>query len=411
MRRWERRLKDLALSLDAVGSKYYDPELFRLNANQFLTTSRTVSFLFQKDKENIAEFASWHAQNIAPWGNDKIMKWSIVSRNTIEKEGDLDLLSNAKVTLIVGYLEECDIPVQLDRRICLGVNIKKLIRLARAKLPSAVTDSSVIKLERIWIANTLPDLELLQAFRYIYARMYEACASLAKHLDTELEPSIPHPTSFDEASSGSRGVHYIKTNSSTIFSVATQRRTFDKNFVAPDWLIEIRERQRESAPKNLESLVRAVADIAEPIFLKDGHHVPMLWLFNEKFESIDFISTAPSDQSDKYIFWRSIPERIHYLKARYLVWVAEAWLRSGYDPKMMRLTRSLPITGEILQIVGIDGTGNSHEITWEIERNHPEAKPTLKPFNSHREENEIQANYLVPAIRALENVSSSHSAS
>lgn len=405
MRRWERRLKDLALSLEAIGANYFEPELFRLNANQFLTTARTVSFLFQKDKATIDGFADWHAKNIvAPWKNDEIMKWSIVARNTIEKEGDLDLNSSANATLILSYLEEQDISLDIEKNICLGASVKRLTRFARTQLPSGVSDSAVIKIERIWIANTLPDCELLQAFRYIYARMYEACKSLARHLGTELDPSIPDPTSFDETCTESRGVHYVKLNSPKVGSVFTRRVKRDDKFVPPEWLASLAEELKSSPPNSLETLVENHGKMAEANFLHYGNHMHMLWLFDDEFKVINYISTIPENQADKYIFWRIISERIHYLKARYLVWTAEAWIRGGADIGMTRLVRNLPITGEILQVSGIDGKGNIINITWDIERETPESKPTLKVKTPVSSVAEIQFNYLIPARRALEKV-------
>jgi hypothetical protein len=185
------------MSLEACGVSYFDPERFRLNSNHFLTTARTVTFLFQKDKASIENFETWHRENIyEPWHADKIMKWSIASRNTIEKEGDLDLYSTVNATLIYSYIEEQDRFISLDRQLHLGASIKRLTRFARLKLPSGISDVAVIRVDRRWIANTLPDFELLHAFQYIYARMFEACTSLVNHLGATLESSIPETTSF-----------------------------------------------------------------------------------------------------------------------------------------------------------------------------------------------------------------------
>lgn len=403
MRRWERRLKDLSIALETCGSNYFEPELFRLNANHFLTTSRTVSFLFQKDKSSINNFGDWHANNIViPWKNDEIMKWSITARNTIEKEGDLELHSSVHVKLIIGYIEENDIPLSIDKNTCLGASIKRLIRFARAELPTGVSDTSVIKIERTWIANTLPQHELLQALLYIYTRMFEACHSLAKHLGTELEASIPHPTLLDETITGSRGVHYVKCNSNKIGVIRSKRQYLDESFKAPEWLKEIKEK-RLSPPSSLNELVQTQAEMAEAVFKEHGNHVAMLWLYNENYEIIDFIVTAPSDQADKYIFWRTIADKIHYLKAKYLVWTAEAWIRRGLDPRMTKLTRNLPITGEILHVTGIDGKGNTASQTWNIRREPPESHPTLE-IRDAIDDPKIKFNYLIPVRKALEKV-------
>lgn len=412
MQRWERRLKDLAMSLEACGASYLDPERFRLNSNHFLTTARTVSFLFQKDKASIEDFETWHRDNIySPWHADKIMKWSIVSRNTIEKEGDLDLYSTVNATLIYSYFEEQDHSISLDKQICLSASIKRLTRFARSKLPSGVSDVAVIRVDRRWIANTLPDFELLQAFQYIYARMFEACTSLAKHLGMVLESSIPDPTTFDEVSTGSRGVHYMPLNSSHVRTIVAHRHAFDKKFSPPTWLQMLQEERENSLPNSLATLVAFHEKMAYANFMAYGSHLAMLWLYDEKFKPIDFMGTAPADQVDKFIFWRTLSDRIHYLKAKYLIWVSEAWIRQGVDKKMATPTRNLPIVGEFLQVVGIDGCDKYVTVTWDIRHESQKSPPTLERRPPSEEDHEEEVSYyLVPARRALAKVHNSHAA-
>ena len=43
------------------------------------------------------------------------MQWAKESRNTIEKQGDLDLYSSIQVTLIFSYIEAHDITLNCDR--------------------------------------------------------------------------------------------------------------------------------------------------------------------------------------------------------------------------------------------------------------------------------------------------------
>ena len=334
------KTQGLSLALDASGSNYFEPELFRLNANHFLTTARTVSFLFQKDKDSINDFKSWHAENVVKvWGGDEIMKWSISSRNVIEKEGDLDIHSQINAVLIFSYIEEQDISLGLEKHEHLGIGVKRLIRYARQRLPSGVSDTAVIKIERTWVANTLPNCELLQALKYIYARMFEACASLTIHMGEQLDPSIPHPTSFDEVLTRHRGVKYTKLNTLGLGSMIAERHHRDTNFQPPDWLSALSEERKSKPPRNLEEIVRFHGKMAEANFLHFENHLAMLWLFNENFEPIDYIATIPQDQASKFIFWRNVADRIHYLRAKSLVWASEAWLRKGIDKGLTQLIR------------------------------------------------------------------------
>ena len=185
MRPWERRLKDLARLLENCESTYFDPELFRMNTNQFLQTARTVTFIIQKNKASIPDFENWYQANVLdPWASDARMQWAKDSRNTIEKVGDLELHSSLSATLIIGYLEETDIHVDVGREELIGANIKRLIRFAEKKLPSGVSRDAVVKIERKWVANSLPEWELLTALAYVYGRAREVCQKLAKHLKT-----------------------------------------------------------------------------------------------------------------------------------------------------------------------------------------------------------------------------------
>ena len=403
MHRWERRLKDLSLALEACGANYFEPELFRFNANHFLSIARTVSFLFQKDKKLISDFDSWHAINVAEaWGNDEIMKWSISSRNAIEKEGDLDLHSQVHAVLISSYFEEQDISLALTKEDCLGIGIKRLVRFARQQMPSGVSDTAVIKIERTWVANTLPGCELLQALMYIYARMHEACSSLSNHIGSHLDSSIPHATTFDDLLTGNRGVWYVKLNTLGIGSMVAKQHNRDVSFQPPAWLSALADERKSKSFSTLEELVRFHAKMAEANFQNFGNHLAMLWLFNEGFEPIDFIATIPEDQASKYIFWRTVADRIHYLRAKSLIWVSEAWLRKGIDINGTKIIRNLPIVGEMLHVAGIDCSGSNCTVQWRIKREHTASRPSLEPVDSAESDFLKEAYYLIPAKRALE---------
>jgi hypothetical protein len=91
---WERRLRDLARLLCNCGDTYFSPDLFRQNINQFLQTSRTVTFIIQKNKADVPAFDQWYqAQVLTSWAGDSVMTWAKDARNVIEKEGDLEMHS------------------------------------------------------------------------------------------------------------------------------------------------------------------------------------------------------------------------------------------------------------------------------------------------------------------------------
>ena len=169
------------------------------------------------------------------------MKWEKDSRNTIEKVGDLELHSSLSATLIIGYLEETDIQVDVGREELIGASIKRLIRFAEKKLPSGVSRDAVVMIERKWIANTLPEWELLIALVYVYSRAREVCQKLAKHLDSELASGIPDPTEFDAIWSDARGVRYVTLRGRAIGQMRSQRFPRDPNFEPPPKLVALEQ--------------------------------------------------------------------------------------------------------------------------------------------------------------------------
>ena len=70
----------------------------------------------------------------------------------------------------------------------------------------------------------------------------------------------------------------------------------------------------------------------------------MLFMYGADGDLVDYISTEFYDRSDKYLFWRSVADRVLYVKPKAIVWIAEAWIRSRPKARHQRID-NLPITG------------------------------------------------------------------
>lgn len=400
MFKWERRLKDLAQLLRQCESTYFDPELFRMNTNQFLQTSRTVTFIIQKTKSDIPEYEAWYQKNIIDaWKGDAVMKWAKDSRNTIEKEGDLEMYSSLYVTLIYSYYTEQDITIPCGRAELLGANVRKLKRLAAESLPDAISESAVVKTERTWVANTLPKWELLEAFKYIYSRLYVCCSDLAMHLAGALNEEIRRPADSEAENSNPRETIYFKLSAKNSFTMRHEKVPFDKRGAKNNPLESISE--SAVVPTNLEELVELYAKYAKAVFEKDGSHVPMCFFFESSLRPIGMLTTSFEDQAEKYIFWRLVADRIKYLKPDSLLWVCEGWLRNGQGFGTTSI-RNLPIAGEFLEVVAMDKDGNLKRTTRMISRNVKTNKATLEEQSVEFEYPKSIPNYLAPAFEAFQ---------
>ncbi|AHI79047.1 hypothetical protein BTJ_2490 [Burkholderia thailandensis E444] len=405
MQRWERRLADLAHLLRSCGSSYFEPEVFRLNTNQFLTTARTVTFLIQKDKASIPGFEEWHGENIVrAWAGDEVMKWAKDSRNHIEKEGDLDLHSKLWATLIYSYSDSEDISLSCDRDQMLAANVKRLVRFSEKYLPSGVSDGAVLKIERRWVANSLPTHELLHALTYVYSRLYAAVASLVRHIKVNLDAGVPEPTEINGGISDDGRTKFVKIRGRESGTVRTVKVHRSPEYVPPQWMVELTGLDGEYlVAETLAERVSLCAKLVEGSFNQFGSHISMLFIFGENGKVVDFLSPALADQASKFIFWRSIENRIVYLRATSLVWISEVWLRryarSAVDP-----IRKLPITGEMLHVIGIDRLGQVEDVQWDIVRGEGDAKPVLV-LRKERSSVEKEAPFFLrPALRAFQSV-------
>jgi len=403
MRPWEKRLSDLAHLLQNCHATYLDPDLFRMNTNQFLQTARTVTFLIQKNKDTIPGYDAWYAGAvIQPWGCDEVMRWAKEARNKVEKEGDLDLNSSLKLTLVFSYLTEEDAEIQCSKAELLHAGIKKLIRFAQKGLPSGVSHAAAVKIERRWVTAALPKWELLQALAYVYARNYDCCESLAKQFHEEIDKSIPESRFFNGIQSETRQVRYIKLNDLDVHSIKTETIKIDRQFKPPaavaDAFMSIHADRQW--PGDIDGILKYYEEMATLTFSHFGNHVPMLFLFDKSWRPIDMVSTQFQDQADKFIFWRHVADRIAMLRASGIVWISESWIRS-IDRSGATAIKDMPIKGERLNVVAIDDAGHRRQSGWAIIRQ-PDQKPTLQSVaDTDETEKDMIPYYLVPALRAM----------
>jgi hypothetical protein len=403
MRRWEKRLSDLAQLLRQCAANYFDPDLFRMNCNQFLTTSRTVNFLIQKDKASIPDFERWYGTHVVDgWADDAVMIWGKNSRNHIEKEGDLDVESELSVTLIFSYDEDRDVSIKCGRRELVGASVRHLLRHAEKHLPTGVADAAVLRVRRRWVANSFPGRELLQSLAYIYMRQRVLAESLAAHLDHELPESIPEVTDLEEfREQQQRHTRYIKFNDRRPTRMVSETIRQVPDYRPPAWLQELAaERDPTKGLPGLKTQIEFHAKMAEGTFRQFGNHVAMMWLYDEAGMAIDYGGLLPDDQATKFIYWRTVADRVGYLRPTSLIWISEVWIRDRIDQVAVPI-RKLAVKGEGLHVVGMDKTGAVELVHWDILRDSSAGPPRLVRREATEQPQRRTPNFLLPVERAF----------
>ena len=374
---WERRLKDLWLLLERCHATYMEPEQFRLGTNQFLQTARTVTFIIQKNKDSIPGFDIWYQGALSKWVGDEVMSWAKDSRNQIEKQGDLELHSSLRLTLFFSYLVEQDLQLATGRNELLQAGTKKLVRFARRHLPSHAIGSAAIKIERRWVANSLPGWELLHAFSYIYSTLHKMCAALSAHLGSMLDESLPEPTILYPMRELARQVVYLKLSDLKYHRQHIQRVLADPAYTPPPKIAAANLRERLGESSSPESVLGVIAELAQLTFEHDGFHLPMHFLFDESMQVVDFGVAQFADQIDKYIYWRNMADRAVATKATAIASIGEAWIRDNKHYHSLPVAK-LPITGERLFVNLLCANGWFHSVNWHIRRTNEAEKPSLE---------------------------------
>lgn len=399
---WERRLEDLAHLLRGCSETYFAPDLFRRNTNQFLQTARTVTFIIQKNKAEIPEFDDWYRKQVLDgWAQDQVMTWAKDARNTIEKEGDLDINSTLNVSLIYSYLEEEDVTVPCGQNELLSAGVKQLIRFATKHLPKGIADAAGIRIERSWVTVGLDSFELLQALVYVYSRLYDCCKSLASHLGRFLPNSTPEPSELVALADLAKHVQLVKLRDLQSYHFETKEMHARKEDELPN---EFKERVLGltallGKPHDFQSAVEYYRGMAQATFSQWQNHVAMLFLLNEDWSVQTMVGPLLTDQTDKYFFWRMIGERVRIQKPYCLVHTAEVWVRDlskGYPELAMS---ELPIKGECLQTCLIDRDGNRSVTTWDICREGDGQSTLGPPLESYDSDKRLF--FLLPAMRSM----------
>lgn len=168
---------------------YLDVDEFVININALIQALRTITWLIQKELRDYGGFEDWYAPWQVRMRADPIMRWLVEARNTIEKEGDLEIRSIARVRILASWLAgpifEAEMPPLIDSH-----EIAALI--SQRKLVDRVRKEGVITVERRWVSIGLPDHELLDACAHGFAVLNALVAEAESRFQ-----GAPAPPEFD----------------------------------------------------------------------------------------------------------------------------------------------------------------------------------------------------------------------
>jgi hypothetical protein len=374
-----RRLAHLRANWNRALEQYFDPGGFLIAVQNAISTSRTITFILQSHKAAIPDFDNWYSPFVEAFRNDPIMTWAKNARNKIEKQGDLETLSQVRAELIAAYIGN-------PTTQWLPASVVWSIETFRRSIPSHLLDPHVIEngalaIERRWVDVELPDQEVLDALAHVYGQLalmiislHEHCrclipeknSSLGEHLLRDLLPdgrlgSMIRP--FED-----RGI-YIAVKDGAFLGYRREFHTTDiakakkaiKRYGAERSWDELREAE------SLMDVAMVYFKNARMIMLRDGYHTSIFIPLKDNKPS-DVIVAQPRNRTDKYLLIRDIAHYVKRTNANGLIHISEAWIADPEKIPPGKFAEHSKERREELVLAAVNSDGEQIHMSAEITR-------------------------------------------
>lgn len=339
----DRRLGDLHRHWHEAERGYFDPESFRVAIQTAIQTLRTVTFILQRNKRLFNNFDSWYESWQDKLRADPLMRWMVDARNKIEKQGDLDAHSFVRAEIIASYYEEgprVEVPADLFQ------SPAELLRsIPTEALRKHVFKDGILRIQRRWIENSLPDYELLDAVGIAYGRIAELVDDAHRELGLE-RPSTMEGTIDRTGGKESRGgrlpcmIGHDIDRSHNVWLATGQPMELKQETVEID-----REQAEDVAgrygldPKEMflskdptpETMLNDLFATARKMFSVDGYAISTAFLLIGA-RPVNMTQMAVQEHGEKYLVMRTLASNVIKYGADGVILIGESW-SAPYDPK------------------------------------------------------------------------------
>jgi hypothetical protein len=335
----DQRLADGHRFWHQAETAYFDPDGFRLAAQSAIQILRSVTFILQKNKRAIAGFEQWYGGWQKRLAADELMRWIVDARNRIEKEGDLETHSYVRAEIVASYL---DVGPRIEVPASLFQNPAALLRtIPTGALGEHIRRNGALRLKRRWVENTLPDYELLDALAIAYGKLAELVHDAHRQIGLSPPETIQDDAgeSYDLPAMGWRMPCMIAHDGPRTLSVALvdgaridfEEKTISKWITDPD-VVEVLANLPNAVKvgmtrdyTNYEELAAGYFEIFRAVFLRDRHHVSILFLFRN-MQLVKPMEIKVENVQQKYLMMRHLAHEVTKTGADAAMLIGEAWI-------------------------------------------------------------------------------------
>ena len=347
-----------------------------------IQTLRTVTFILQKHRRAIPEFDSWYGDWQTQLKSDPLMRWMVEARNRIEKEGDLEANSFVRAQIVASHLDggpRFDIPARLFEG-----PAQLIKRIPNGPLGRHFRDHGILRIERRWVENSLPDYELLEALAIAYGRISLVVDAAHVQIGIEVPPTLDMHTGerFDAGERAGRlpcmighrekrslnlslsdGQPIELERSTNKFDIDAAEASAKRYGISPEKIFGNNKLNEEAILSNL-------FDTARSVFLKDGYHVSIFFLL-KNCQVVKIYNMMPEDQRQKYLMMRDLALVVTTYGADAVIGLGEVWSAPADPLKPYQRPADSPDRQEMLTGTLVTKGGDAIHLAATIERDGP----------------------------------------
>ncbi|MFH2135376.1 MAG: hypothetical protein ABII81_09400 [Pseudomonadota bacterium] len=338
----DRRLEDVHRYWHEAELGYFDPESFRIAIQTAIQTLRTVTFIVQSNKRLFPKFDPWYASWQERLRADPLMRWMVDARNKIEKQGDLETHSFVRAEIVASYYEEgprLEVPAELFQS-----PAELISGIPTEALRNHVFKNGILRIQRRWVENSLPDYELLDAVGIAYGRVSELVADAHQELglgpQTTMLGDIDHTQGKESRGGrlpcmvghGDARTHNVWLATGQTIEIEQKAVEFDREQaerVAGKYQLDPKEIFPSTAPTP-EATLSGLFATARKMFIVDGHHDTIAFFLNGA-RPLHLMQLAVQEHGEKYLVMRELANEVIKCGADGVIILSEVW-SAPYDP-------------------------------------------------------------------------------
>ncbi|MCG8509746.1 MAG: hypothetical protein MI741_11015 [Rhodospirillales bacterium] len=320
-----------------------------------------MTFVAQAQKREIPGFEDWYSPFQSSWQNDPIMVWAKNARNTIEKRGDLKTHSQVRASIIAGYMEG---PETLWLPQALFSTPQAIFNSVPKKfLIPHVRENGTLLIERRWIDNELPDMEILEALAHVYCQLADMVVSLLEHVDESVPPVVAETKPDAMGTLAMDRAVYLSMRDGSVRGF----RYFKKSWEGANEELRRKLKSRYGEIANWEHAKKADSfrGVAEAFFktarrmlANDGFHRNFTF-FLKGATVFQIIGTDHEDRASRYVLMRDLAKLARIEGADGVFLIAEAWTAHKKNIPTSGFAGDARKRGEALILDAINSQGES----------------------------------------------------